>query len=235
MIKLESDLYECEECGSTNDLNGKIGTENINGISYDIIQCHNCDTRYKLVDGCLYEIEDNLKYSYKSSGTDKSGNQDRIPFITYVIFGLFFFGAFALIIDYINKGSNSKGATIVSEAVKIKPKETTSIDNNTKAIQLIQQNCNFDKAKDKAMLKVNSLDLQFISDDELGNQMDSEKCSVTYRFYVKSVSYDTDNNKIIQDKLKHLILTYKKIGDEFELIDGKLFMGVEDTRYISVN
>ncbi|RZJ81220.1 MAG: hypothetical protein EOO47_04990 [Flavobacterium sp.] len=235
MIKLESELYECEECGSTNDLNSKIGSENINGLSYDIIQCHNCDTRYRLVDRCLYKIEDNLKYSYESSGTDKYDNQDRIPFITYVIFGLFLLGAFALIMDYINKGSDSKVANILAETVNIQPIENKLTDGNIKPIQSAQSTCDFNIARDKALLKVTSLNLEFVSNDELGDQIDLDRCSVTYRFYVKNIIYDNDDNKIVGDKLKHLLLTYRKIGNEFEFIDGKLFMGVDESRYMSIN
>lgn len=110
----------------------------------------------------------------------------------------------------------------------------TETSNAPQSNQINQQGgCDFESARKKALEKVTKLNFSFV-DDEFPADKNIDDCSINFHFYVKKITYDLDGNPHIQDKVFELKLDYRKIGADFEFIDGRLFE-VNSNKYQVIN
>ncbi|MFP5080491.1 hypothetical protein [Pedobacter sp. JCM 36344] len=147
--------------------------------------------------------------------------------LQYIGIGIVLVGLLGGAISYLNKARIVETVMPVAEVAS--PQYTPPIQT----VQPLKKvDCNFEGSRDKALAKLKSLNLSFV-DDQYSPDESNVDCSIKFHFYVKRVAYDLEGNSYLEDKLYDLQLTYKKIGRNFEFIDGKLF--VNSTQYQSLN
>lgn len=216
IMLVETNEFKCVNCGQHLYKHNAV-TEQIKGYSSNeqVVNCSRCDAKY-LIDG------DNITQWANGKDLKESNNQDNKPsMMVYIIFGLIAVGAFCFIMDYFSKSNKVVSTTQQATAV-------------TQASQpLPSNNCDFESARKKALDKVAKLNLSFV-DDEFPADKNIDGCSIKFHFYVKKISYDLEGNSHLQDKVFELKLDYRKIGVDFEFIEGKLFE-VNSSKYQVIN
>ncbi|MDQ8005502.1 MAG: hypothetical protein REI64_11935 [Pedobacter sp.] len=233
---IETNEFKCPNCNYHLYKHNKV-VEKLDGYSSDeqVINCERCNAKYLLNGDDVTTWSKGIERNNKTL----SQNSNSVPVVTYLILGLFLVGGFFFVMDYLSQGKESIVANKVSQIVpSTSPSNTNNTTYNspkTTASQLSINECELSKARKKALSKTKSLNLYFVSDDELGAQEDLDNCSVTYRFYVKEIGYDSEGKVYVKDKLKHLLLTFKKLGNDFEFVEGKLFRGVNSTKYLKID
>lgn len=213
---VETNEFKCGNCGHHLYKDNAI-TEQIKGYSSNeqVVNCSRCDAKY-LIDG------DNITQWANGRDINTRSKQDNKPAVmVYVIFGLITIGAFCFILNYFSK--NKKVEPITQQA-----NVTSQVSQPIKS-----NDCDFESARRKALDKVAKLNLSFV-DDEFPADKNIEGCSIKFHFYVKKNTYDLEGNSHLQDKIFELKLDYRKIGVDFEFVDGKLFE-VNSNKYQVIN
>lgn len=178
--------------------------------------------------GSILEQKINLSDNNSLGNTNSSSEGDSLTstIIQYIIVAVVLICLIGGAYDYIQKNYLSKSSTSNKVIHTDQNKVNQPIQNNN------LPDCNLSDARDKALAKIKSLNLFYVGDQSPYEATTSD-CSIRFDFYVKKINYDIDGKSYLEDKVYQLVLTYKKIGQNSELMDGKLF--VNSTQYQNIN